>query len=72
MKKWFVLSLRVSISILFFFTLWVGSIYLTEVIFGEEKFTVGKFLSAFLMALIFTYMTNCGAIFSKFTISKKI
>lgn len=67
MKNLSVLAVRISISILFFFTLWMGCIDLTSVIFGEEKLVVGKFLSAFLMAVVFTYMTNCGAIFSKFT-----
>lgn len=72
MKKFFLTITRITLSMLFFFTLWMGGIYLTEIIVGEEKFVASKFLSAFLMAAIFTYMTNCGSIFSKFTTSKKI
>lgn len=71
MKNFYFNFFKVSLSLIFFFTFWIGANYLTDIFLGEEKFVLHKFLSALFMAVIFTYFTDCGAIFSKMSVKKK-
>lgn len=71
MKNIYFKFLKISLSLLFFFTFWIGANYLISIFIGEEKFVFQKMLSALFMAVIFTYFTDCGAIFSKMSIKRK-
>jgi hypothetical protein len=70
MKNVYFKILKISLSLMFFFTFWIGANYLTNIFLGEEKFVLHKILSALLMAIIFTYFTDCGAIFGKMSTKK--
>jgi hypothetical protein len=56
---------------MFFFTFWIGANYLTNILAGEEPLALKKIGYALFMAVIFTYFTDCGAIFGKISIKKK-
>jgi len=62
-KDFYLVILKVFLSLSFFFVFWTGVIYLTDVISGEEKFLMRRFVSALGMAILFTYFTDCGARF---------
>lgn len=60
-KKILIRFIRISLSLAFFFTFWMGAIYLSDVLMSEEFFPAKKFLSAVIMAVTFTYFTDCGS-----------
>jgi hypothetical protein len=71
MKNLYFKVFRILLSLTFFFTFWIGANYLTSIFTGEEPFYLKKIGYALFMAIVFTYFTDCGAIFGKMVIKKK-
>jgi hypothetical protein len=71
MKNLYLKIFRISLSLVFFFTFWIGANYLTDILAGGEPLVLKKIGYALLMAAIFTYFTDCGAIFGKINTKKK-
>lgn len=71
MKNLYFKIFKISLSLMFFFTFWIGANYLTNILAGEEPLALKKIGYALFMAVIFTYFTDCGAIFGKISVKKK-
>lgn len=65
MQKIIVQAIKVGISVAFFFTFWVGAIYIMNFLVKEKQSAQGIMLFALFMSIIFTYFTDCGSKFLK-------
>ena len=57
--------LKIFFSMTFFFVFWVGALYLWDIFFGSERVLLTRIAGALLMAMIFSYFTDYGAVFGK-------